>query len=29
MVSFCWKYLAPFAFLQLIVDLVLKGVLSL
>jgi NADH-quinone oxidoreductase subunit H len=28
MVSFCWKYLAPFAFLQLIVDLVLKGVLS-
>lgn len=27
MMIFCWKYLAPFAFLQLLINLVLKGVL--
>jgi NADH-quinone oxidoreductase subunit H len=27
MIEFCWKYVAPFAFLQVIIDLVVKGVL--
>jgi len=27
MMEFCWKYVAPLAFLQLIIDLILKGVL--
>ncbi len=26
MINFCWKYLAPVAFVQVIVDLILKGV---
>jgi NADH-quinone oxidoreductase subunit H len=26
MIAFCWKYLAPAAFLQLIADLIIKGV---
>jgi NADH-quinone oxidoreductase subunit H len=26
MISFCWKYLAPIAFLQLLLDLIIKGV---
>jgi NADH-quinone oxidoreductase subunit H len=26
MISFCWKYLAPLAFLQLLLDLIIKGV---
>jgi NADH-quinone oxidoreductase subunit H len=26
MINFCWKYVAPVAFLQLIVDLVVKGI---
>lgn len=26
MVSFCWKYLAPLAFVQLFIDLILKGI---
>ena len=26
MVRFCWKYLAPLAFLQLLIDLIIKGV---
>ncbi len=26
MINFCWKYLAPIAFVQIIVDLILKGV---
>ena len=25
MISFCWKVLAPVAFLQLVVNLILKG----
>jgi NADH-quinone oxidoreductase subunit H len=25
MISFCWKYLVPFAFLQLLFNLILKG----
>ena len=25
MINFCWKYLAPIAFLQIIADLILKG----
>jgi NADH-quinone oxidoreductase subunit H len=25
MISFCWKYVAPIAFLQLLVDLIIKG----
>jgi NADH-quinone oxidoreductase subunit H len=28
MISFCWKYLAPAAFLQLVLDLIIKGVHS-
>jgi NADH-quinone oxidoreductase subunit H len=27
MMVFCWKYVAPLAFVQLVIDLVLKGVL--
>ncbi len=27
MINFCWKYVAPVAFVQLLVDLVLKGVI--
>ena len=27
MVDFCWRYLSPLAFLQLLINLVLKGVL--
>ncbi|MDD5583797.1 MAG: NADH-quinone oxidoreductase subunit H [Candidatus Omnitrophica bacterium] len=27
MIRFCWKYMAPFAILQLVINLVLKGVL--
>ncbi len=27
MINFCWKYVAPVAFLQLIVDLVIKGII--
>ena len=27
MISFCWKYLVPFAFLQLLLNLILKGVI--
>lgn len=27
MMEFCWKYIAPLAFLQLVIDLILKGVL--
>lgn len=27
MISFCWKYLAPLAFLQVLLNLILKGVL--
>ena len=27
MMVFCWKYLSPFAFLQIIINLILKGVL--
>ncbi|MFA6142799.1 MAG: complex I subunit 1 family protein [Candidatus Omnitrophota bacterium] len=27
MMIFCWKYLSPFAFLQIIINLILKGVL--
>ena len=27
MINFCWKYLVPFAMLQLIINLVLKGVI--
>ncbi len=26
MVTFCWKYLAPLAFIQLFIDLILKGI---
>ncbi len=26
MISFCWKYVAPIAFLQLLLDLIIKGV---
>jgi NADH-quinone oxidoreductase subunit H len=29
MINFCWKYLAPVAFLQLIVDLIVKGFIAL
>jgi len=25
MINFCWKYLAPAAFLQLVINLLLKG----
>lgn len=28
MVEFCWKYVSPFAFLQIVICLVLKGVLA-
>jgi len=28
MVNFCWKYLAPLSFVQLIISLIMKGVLS-
>jgi NADH-quinone oxidoreductase subunit H len=28
MINFCWKYVAPVAFLQLIVDLVVKGIIT-
>jgi NADH-quinone oxidoreductase subunit H len=28
MIDFCWKYLAPVAFLQLVVNLLLKGVIQ-
>ena len=28
MVAFCWKYLVPLALIQLIVNLLLKGVLA-
>jgi NADH-quinone oxidoreductase subunit H len=28
MINFCWKFVAPLAFLQLIIDLVAKGVLA-
>ena len=28
MINFCWKYVAPVAFAQLLVDLILKGVLG-
>jgi NADH-quinone oxidoreductase subunit H len=27
MINFCWKYLVPLALLQLVVNLILKGVL--
>jgi NADH-quinone oxidoreductase subunit H len=27
MVAFCWKYVAPLGFLQLLINLILKGVL--
>jgi len=29
MINFCWKYLAPIALLQLVVDLILKGAIKL
>jgi len=28
MINFCWKYFAPLAFLQVLINLILKGVLS-
>ena len=28
MIDFCWKYLAPFAFLQLLINLMLRGILT-
>jgi len=28
MINFCWKYLAPLAFLQVLINLILKGVLA-
>jgi NADH-quinone oxidoreductase subunit H len=28
MINFCWKYLAPAAFMQLVVDLIAKGIIS-
>lgn len=28
MISFCWKYLAPLAFLQILINLILKGALK-
>jgi NADH-quinone oxidoreductase subunit H len=28
MINFCWKYVAPVAFMQLIVDLIVKGIIA-
>jgi NADH-quinone oxidoreductase subunit H len=27
MINFCWKYMAPAAFLQIVVDLIVKGII--